>query len=240
MKEDATFGFHKSTTYHLRLEYRLRRSWRYVRNEAHSKHNVDIRVEQHLQFGKCMVFRLWRVQLDDVSWRLVSRVAKARTTQLCGNWGWHNSPHSTCRQCPIQERWRINLHKKCFACTHHNIESLCRPDRGTRHVSLFQPWKMLHWEGRLSHLSWPKRRPNVYPRVKRGKLNLHKADTDIELWHKRIDHINLQKLKDMPTKGVVIGLLTFTEKEIVGVCEVCQNSANNIGKGESMRMKTLL
>ena len=25
----------------------------------------------------------------------------------------------------------------------------------------------------------------------------HKADVDIELWHKRIDHVNLQKLKGM-------------------------------------------
>ena len=49
-----------------------------------------------------------------------------------------------------------------------------------------------------------------------------KADTDIELWHKRIGHIKLNKLKAMKSKGVVIGLLTFKEKEIEGVCEVCQ------------------
>ena len=32
-----------------------------------------------------------------------------------------------------------------------------------------------------------------------------KADTDIELWHKIIVHINLNKLKAMQSKGVVIG-----------------------------------
>ena len=49
-----------------------------------------------------------------------------------------------------------------------------------------------------------------------------KADTDIELWHKRISHINLLKLKGMQSKGVVIELPTFTEKEMAGVCEACQ------------------
>ena len=49
-----------------------------------------------------------------------------------------------------------------------------------------------------------------------------RANSDIELWHKRIGHINLQKLKEMQSKGVVIGLPTFTEKEIAGVCEACQ------------------
>ena len=49
-----------------------------------------------------------------------------------------------------------------------------------------------------------------------------KADTDTELWHKRICHINLNKLKAMQSKGVVIGLPTFKEKEIEGVCEACQ------------------
>ena len=42
-----------------------------------------------------------------------------------------------------------------------------------------------------------------------------KVDTDIELWHKRIDHINrVNKLKAMPSSGVIIGLPTFKEKEI--------------------------
>ena len=49
-----------------------------------------------------------------------------------------------------------------------------------------------------------------------------KADLDIELWHKRIGHINLNKLKAMQSKGVIIILLTFKEKEIEGICEACQ------------------
>ena len=49
-----------------------------------------------------------------------------------------------------------------------------------------------------------------------------KADTDIELWHKKIGHINLNKLKVMQSKGVVIELPMFKEKEIEGVCEACQ------------------
>ena len=49
-----------------------------------------------------------------------------------------------------------------------------------------------------------------------------KTDTDIELWHKRIRHINLQKLKGMQSKGVVIELPTLKEKEVNGVCGACQ------------------
>ena len=49
-----------------------------------------------------------------------------------------------------------------------------------------------------------------------------KTDSDIELWHKQIGHINLNKLKVMQSKGVVIGLPTFKEKEIEGVYEACQ------------------
>ena len=49
-----------------------------------------------------------------------------------------------------------------------------------------------------------------------------RVNADIELWHKRIGHINLQNLKGMQSKGIVIELLTFTEKEIAGVCEACQ------------------
>ena len=49
-----------------------------------------------------------------------------------------------------------------------------------------------------------------------------KVVSDIELWHKRIGHIYLNKLKAMKSKGVVIGLPTFKEKEIEGVCKACQ------------------
>ena len=50
----------------------------------------------------------------------------------------------------------------------------------------------------------------------------HKVDIDIELWHKRIGHINLRKLKGMQTEGVVIKLPTFSGQEIEGVCAACQ------------------
>ena len=36
-----------------------------------------------------------------------------------------------------------------------------------------------------------------------------KVDSDIELWHKRIGHNNLNKVKAMKSKGVIIGLPTF-------------------------------
>ena len=49
-----------------------------------------------------------------------------------------------------------------------------------------------------------------------------KVGTKIELWHKRIGHINLNKLKEMQSRGLVIGLLTFKDKEIEGVCEACE------------------
>ena len=50
-----------------------------------------------------------------------------------------------------------------------------------------------------------------------------KADSNIELWHKRIGHIDLNKLKALQSKGVVIGLPTFKEKlDIEGVCEADQ------------------
>ena len=52
--------------------------------------------------------------------------------------------------------------------------------------------------------------------------NGSKSNTDIELWHKRIGHINLNKLKGMQSKGVVLGLPIFEEKEINGVCGACQ------------------
>ena len=44
-----------------------------------------------------------------------------------------------------------------------------------------------------------------------------RLETDLNLWHKRIGHINLRKLQNMQSKGVVIGLPNFTTKEIMGV-----------------------
>ena len=49
-----------------------------------------------------------------------------------------------------------------------------------------------------------------------------RVNANIEFWHKRIGHINLQKLKGMQVKGFIIGLPTFTEKENAGMCEACQ------------------
>ena len=49
-----------------------------------------------------------------------------------------------------------------------------------------------------------------------------KVESDLNLWHKRIGHINLQKLQNMQSKGVVLGLPNFTTKEITGICEACQ------------------
>ena len=46
-----------------------------------------------------------------------------------------------------------------------------------------------------------------------------KVKTDLKLGNKSIGHINLQKLQNMQSKGVFIGLPTFKEKEIEGVCE---------------------
>ena len=44
-----------------------------------------------------------------------------------------------------------------------------------------------------------------------------KTDFDIELWHKRIGHINLQKLKAIQLKVVVIRLPTCKEKDIESI-----------------------
>ena len=54
----------------------------------------------------------------------------------------------------------------------------------------------------------------------------HRANADLELCHKRIGHINLQKLKGMQTKRVYIGLPIFTEKEITADAKPT-NLANN-------------
>ena len=93
------------------------------------------------------------------------------------------------------------------------------PNCGVKDASLLnQPYNLLHWERGSTHCSW----------MKRGRmftLDLHemkstmitkspKANTDIELWHKRIGHMNLNKVKGMQSKGAVIGLPTFKEKEM--------------------------
>ena len=49
-----------------------------------------------------------------------------------------------------------------------------------------------------------------------------KTKTNIELWQKRIGHINLQRLRAMQSKGVVIGLLNLKPKRVNQMCEACQ------------------
>ena len=48
-----------------------------------------------------------------------------------------------------------------------------------------------------------------------------KVESDLNVWHKRIGHINLQKLQNMQSKGVILKLPNFTAKEITGICEAC-------------------
>ena len=49
-----------------------------------------------------------------------------------------------------------------------------------------------------------------------------KTETNIELWHKRICHINLQQLRGMQSNGVIIRLSTFESKRVDQVGEACQ------------------
>ena len=51
-----------------------------------------------------------------------------------------------------------------------------------------------------------------------------KTETNIKLWHKRIGHVNLQRLRGMQLKGVVLGLPAFESKQVDRVCEACQLS----------------
>ena len=43
-----------------------------------------------------------------------------------------------------------------------------------------------------------------------------KAESDIDLWHKRIGHINYQSLKDLQSKQVVFGLPKFAKPASLG------------------------
>ena len=44
---------------------------------------------------------------------------------------------------------------------------------------------------------------------------------DVDIWHKRIGHVNPQRLKSMQTEGIVIGLPNFKIADIQKVCEAC-------------------
>ena len=136
-------GSHKLTTHKLHLQLRLRQSWRDVCDEAQSELDDCLQPDQNLQTRRCMVCRLGLIEPHDIPWGLIPRSTKAQTTRLCGNWGWHNSPHSKCRQCPIWGRRQSNLHQERFACTYNNKErGLSWPDCRTRHASSLQWWRM--------------------------------------------------------------------------------------------------
>ena len=49
-----------------------------------------------------------------------------------------------------------------------------------------------------------------------------KAKMDINLWHKRIGHVNYQWLQDMQSKQVVFGLPKFSGRN-AQICEACQH-----------------
>ena len=45
---------------------------------------------------------------------------------------------------------------------------------------------------------------------------------DLEIWHKRIGHVNVQRLKAMQSKELVTGLLVFKIAKMQKICEACQ------------------
>ncbi|MCO5577430.1 hypothetical protein L7F22_031262 [Adiantum nelumboides] len=47
-------------------------------------------------------------------------------------------------------------------------------------------------------------------------------DADIEIWHKRIGHANVQRLKTMQSQKLVTGLPVFKVADMQKVCEACQ------------------
>ena len=59
-----------------------------------------------------------------------------------------------------------------------------------------------------------------------------KTETKVELWDKRIDHINLQRLWAMQSKGVVIGLWVETSRLSVWSMPTWQTKSTLIPKGE--------
>ena len=45
---------------------------------------------------------------------------------------------------------------------------------------------------------------------------------DIEIWHKRIGHVNVQRLKSMQNQNIATSIPKFKVDGIPGVCEACQ------------------
>ena len=48
-----------------------------------------------------------------------------------------------------------------------------------------------------------------------------KVESDIDLWHKRIGHVNYQRLQDLQSKHVVFRLPKFSGRK-AQICEACQ------------------
>ena len=45
---------------------------------------------------------------------------------------------------------------------------------------------------------------------------------NIEIWHKRIGHVNIQRLKSKQTQSIVVGLPKFRVDGMQKLCEACQ------------------
>ena len=45
---------------------------------------------------------------------------------------------------------------------------------------------------------------------------------DVDMWHKRIGHVNEQRLRSMQSKQIVAGLPNFRVDGMHKVCEACQ------------------
>ena len=45
---------------------------------------------------------------------------------------------------------------------------------------------------------------------------------DIEIWHKRIGHVDVQRLKNMQNQNIVTGISKFKVDGMQGVCATCQ------------------
>ena len=45
---------------------------------------------------------------------------------------------------------------------------------------------------------------------------------DMDIWHKQIGHVNVQRLKAMESKRIVTGLPRFSSLKMQKICDVCQ------------------
>jgi len=62
------------------------------------------------------------------------------------------------------------------------------------------------------------------PKVNSMLFTHGKGARNIKIWHKRVDHVNLQRLKLMEKQNLVRGFPKFgTEKVMSKVCEACQS-----------------